>query len=90
MHHPRMDPTPDTPFGQIGPDWTLSVFCGCRFVDFIHAYRERHFAPEMTAAQICARLKCERCGERPQEAAWESTHVGRGGLALEARRIRVV
>lgn len=85
----RMDPTPDTPFAEVGPDWHLIVRCRCNIVAFIAAYRERHFPPDMTAARLVERGRCETCRQRPREAAWEWARVGPGGLRLGSRRVVV-
>lgn len=85
-----MQPTPDTPFADVSDEWRLAIRCRCKLVHFAHAWRERHFAPDLKAARLCARLRCETCGERPSEAAWESTRVGSGGLRLDPQRVRVM
>lgn len=76
-----MDPAPNAPFPAVGPDWVLSIRCPCRIRDYIHAYWERHFAPTMTAARLCAKGRCKSCGRPAIEAAWERAVVGQGGLA---------
>ena len=69
------EPTPHTPFAQVPDDWWIAIRCRCKTVEYHAAHRLR-LDPRMTAAELLSRLRCQGCGERPHEAAWERWRDG--------------
>ena len=81
-----MDPTPATPFADIGPERILSVRCGRVLIE----YRTRNFPADLSAGWLCAKWACKHCGRPVPEVTWESVCIRPGGLQMDRRAIRVV